>query len=123
MAKKKKRAGGAGHQAARLRASAAAVAHRARVEESAWATEVVDDVPVTGDEAGSEWLEREEDRVESLVLLREAHEAVLEALRDQDDAVRAARSLGASWGQIGRCLGVSQQAAHRRYAAAAGDRS
>lgn len=114
MAKKKKRAGGAGHQAARLRASAAAAAHAGRVEKS-WA---VAEEPGWDDDGGGVdvWLEREEDRVESLRLLQEARQGVTDALREQDDAARAARALGASWGQIGRCLGISQQAAHRRYA-------
>ena len=31
------------------------------------------------------------------------------------DAVRAARTVGLSWGEIGRVLGVSKQLLHRRF--------
>jgi hypothetical protein len=32
-----------------------------------------------------------------------------------EDAVRAARAVGFSWGEIGRVLGVPRQLLHRRY--------
>lgn len=52
--------------------------------------------------------------------LREVERQVLiaaAALRRRDRAVAGARTEGASWAQIGRALGVSPQAAHRKFAA------
>src|SRR4051794_1019450 len=36
--------------------------------------------------------------------------------RRERDAVRRARSEGRTWGEIGRCLGISRQAARQRFA-------
>ncbi len=47
--------------------------------------------------------------------LRDARDDLVRAKARYDDAVRAARSFGLSWGQIGGILGVSRQQLHRRY--------
>jgi len=45
-----------------------------------------------------------------------AREAAEAAERELRDAVRAAHAAGLSWTAIGAYLGVSKQAAHRKYA-------
>lgn len=50
-----------------------------------------------------------------LGLLAAAAERRREAERGQDAAVRRARVAGLSWAQIAEGLGVSKQAAHRKY--------
>jgi DNA-directed RNA polymerase specialized sigma24 family protein len=52
--------------------------------------------------------------------LRDARDDLARAKARYDDAVRAARTLGLSWGQIGGIVGVSRQQLHRRYRDAAG---
>lgn len=47
--------------------------------------------------------------------LEEARWEVMRVVQAQDRSALRARAAGASWGQIGRALGISQQAAHRRY--------
>jgi DNA-directed RNA polymerase specialized sigma24 family protein len=47
--------------------------------------------------------------------LRVAAEARRKAERQQDAAVRRARVAGLSWAEIATHLGVSKQAAHRKY--------
>ena len=37
------------------------------------------------------------------------------------DSIRLARDTGASWEQIGRALGMTRQAAHKRYASLVGE--
>ncbi len=47
--------------------------------------------------------------------LRAAAESRRRAEREQDAAVRRARVAGLTWAEIATCLGVSKQAAHRKY--------
>jgi hypothetical protein len=47
--------------------------------------------------------------------LRAAAEARRQAKRGQDAAVRRARVAGLTWAEIATDLGVSKQAAHRKY--------
>jgi DNA-directed RNA polymerase specialized sigma24 family protein len=47
--------------------------------------------------------------------LRTAREDLDRARRRYVTAVRTSRALGFSWGEIGRLLGVSRQALHRRF--------
>lgn len=47
--------------------------------------------------------------------LRVAAEARRQAERQQDAAVRRARIAGLTWAEIATHLGVSKQAAHRKY--------
>lgn len=48
-------------------------------------------------------------RVETAVLL------LSNARRDVEEMIGAARSLGCSWSDVGKALGVSRQTAHRRF--------
>ncbi|MBJ7600828.1 hypothetical protein [Candidatus Nephthysia bennettiae] len=53
-------------------------------------------------------------------VLDRAWEAQLEAecaARERDELAREAVALGASWREIGAAVGISPQAAHRRYRA------
>jgi hypothetical protein len=61
-------------------------------------------------------------------LERASHEPItpdgpdLERARGRyEDAVRNARTVGQSWGEIGRILGVSKQLLHRRFSGPAGE--
>jgi hypothetical protein len=47
--------------------------------------------------------------------LRVAAEARRAAERQQDAAVRRARAAGLTWAEVATILGVSKQAAHRKY--------
>ena len=47
--------------------------------------------------------------------LAAAHDDMARARSRYADAVRAARTRGLSWGEIGRVLGVSKQQLHRRF--------
>jgi hypothetical protein len=64
------------------------------------------------DEKAARAAEREKGR-RALLRVADQHRAVAE---DLDDAVRAARAAGCSWGTIGRALGITRQSAHERYA-------
>lgn len=49
--------------------------------------------------------------------LAAARDERIEAGRRYVDAIRAARAVGFSWGEIGRLLGESKQSLHRRFGA------
>jgi hypothetical protein len=51
----------------------------------------------------------------SLRELAAARDELAHARTRYEDAVRNARKVGISWGEIGRVLGVSKQLLHRRY--------
>jgi len=54
----------------------------------------------------------------SLQELVEARDDMDRARARYADAVRSARAVGLSWGEIGRVLGVSRQVLHRRFSRA-----
>ena len=51
----------------------------------------------------------------SLQALAAARDDLEHARARYADAVRSARTVGLSWGEIGRVLGVSRQVLHRRF--------
>ncbi len=56
-----------------------------------------------------------------LAELRQAHDVWLAAASAFRQAIRVARHFGASWELIGTALGVSRQAAHKRFGAMVGE--
>ncbi|MDY5402893.1 MAG: hypothetical protein SPG34_00945 [Trueperella sp.] len=56
--------------------------------------------------------------MEELSLIQQAHQVINVAERQLEDAVAAARNAGASWADIGGTLGVSRQAALKRFGSA-----
>ena len=57
----------------------------------------------------------------SLQELAAARDNLVHARARYADAVRSARTVGLSWGEIGRVLGVSKQVLHRRFSAPTGE--
>jgi hypothetical protein len=80
----------------------------------------VDDVPVSPDQALGKSKRAAapagKSRTFPLTELGKSVEAVAKAERRQLDDVRKARAAGCTWEQIGSVLGVTNQAAHKRFA-------
>lgn len=80
-----------------------------------------DDVPYVGDRPDVEdaaralWVRQHAGAANALRSIREAAQAVSEAQRELDLAVRHGRDTGASWEEIGRATGMARQSAHQRW--------
>lgn len=63
----------------------------------------------------SDHVHRHEIRDALLARLVARHRAAEHAIADRADTVRQARSFGATWEQIGDAMGITRQAAHKRF--------
>lgn len=76
----------------------------------------VSDVDETHQEALSErWWREHVEPQEALTRLREASRAAVQAGRELDAAVAAARAAGHSWAAVGTATGMARQSAHQRW--------
>jgi hypothetical protein len=91
---KKNRMGGAAAEAARRQAASAKRA---------------------GELVSQRATEQDRVRVSALDAVRQATADLGRTALWQDESARRAREAGASWGDIGKALGISKQAAQRRY--------
>ena len=64
---------------------------------------------------GDDEVRRVEALAATLLHVASAHRAAEAAIASRADMIQAARDFGASWDDLGRVMGMSRQAAHKRF--------